>query len=79
MSTTALDTSDEAARAQRAAWARMGPEGKLLLTLQMSDDVRELAIEGELRRSPHLSRREAELVVIRRMLGDELYEAAYGG
>ncbi len=79
MPSPALDTDEAAARAQRDVWRRMGPERKLLLALQMRDDVRELAIAGEMRRSPALSRREAELVVIGRMLGDALFEAAYGG
>lgn len=75
----AADTSEAAARIQREVWARMGPDRKLLLALRMSDDVRELAIEGEMARSPALSRREAERIVIRRMLGEELFEAAYSG
>lgn len=79
MPRTAFDTSNDAARTQREVWARMGTQRKLLLALRMSDDVRELAIEGEMARSPAISRRQAELVIIRRMLGDELFEAAYRG
>jgi hypothetical protein len=72
------DTSDEAARIQRAVWARMGPSRKLELTLRMCDDVRELSIQGELSRHPGMSRDEATRVVVRRVLGDALFEAAFG-
>lgn len=75
----ASDTSPEAAEVQRQIWARLGPSGRLELALAMSDDVRELSIDGVQARCPGLTRRQAELEVIRRVLGDELFEAAYGG
>lgn len=59
-------------------WARMGPARKLELALRMSEDVRELSIQGELTRHPGMSRSEATRVVVRRVLGDELFVAAYG-
>lgn len=76
MSDPLRDTADEAARAQREAWRRMGPSRRLELAMRMSDDVRQIAIDGELARHPGISRAEALARVVRRTLGDELFEAA---
>ncbi len=73
----ALDTDAEAARIQREVWRRMSPGARGSLALRMSEDVREIAIEGEMARTG-LSREEAKANVLRRMLGDHLYEAAFG-
>ena len=78
MDPTVLDTSAEADAVQREVWARMGPEGRLALALKMSDEARELAIEGVMARCPELTRRQAMLEVVRQYLGDELFEAAFG-
>jgi hypothetical protein len=72
------DTSDEAAAVHAEVLRRMGPERRMLLCFQMSEEVRELAIQGELHRHPELSYAEAKLEVIRRMYGDELFTLAYG-
>lgn len=75
MSHDAHDTSDAAARAQREAWRRMGPGGRLALALRMSDDVRAVAIDGEMARDPSRTRAEAEAAVQRRLWGAELFDA----
>ena len=78
MDPTVLDTTSEADAVQRAIWARMGPSGRLELALSMSDDVRELSISGLLARCPELSRREAQLSVVRVSLGEALFNEAFG-
>lgn len=45
----------------------------------MSEQARELSIAGRLARAPGMTRSEARAELLRRMLGDELYEAAHRG
>ncbi len=45
----------------------------------MSEEAREIAISGLMQSAPKLDRAAARSVVLRRILGDALYEAAYGG
>jgi len=72
------DTSDEAAAVQREAMRRLGGAGRVKLAFELSESVREIAIAGILDRHPELSREEARLRVLRRLWGDELFEAVYG-
>jgi hypothetical protein len=44
----------------------------------MSDEARELSISGVMGRCPHLSRRQAQLEVVRRVLGDATFKEAFG-
>lgn len=52
----------------------MSPEKRAELALRMSDDVRQIAVEGIARRHPHYSRRE-----VRRALVTLLYGADAAG
>ncbi len=78
MDPTVLDTSPEALAVPRAIWRRMGPGGRLELALEMSDEVRAISVGGVLARNPEISHRDAVLEVTRRVLGDALYQAAFG-
>ena len=53
------DTDPRFAAAQRAAWERLGPEGRLKLAFEMSEFVRKLALVGLRARHPEWS--DAEL------------------
>ncbi len=46
------DTSADAFAAQIRYYRHLGPEGRLRLTLELSDDARELAADGVRRRHP---------------------------
>lgn len=72
------DTSDDAARVQREALRRLGGPGRVALAFRMSREAWEVAIDGIQSRRPELGREEARHLLLRRTLGDELYEAAYG-
>jgi hypothetical protein len=74
----ARDTTPEARRAQIEALRRLGGEGRLAQALTMSEWVRETAVEGWLARHPEWTRPRARAEMLRRVLGRELYEAAYG-
>jgi len=72
------DTSAEARRVQRDAQARLGPSALVELAFEMSEQAREIAITGMRSRTPGLSRAEARVRLLRRVLGEDLYRAAYG-
>jgi hypothetical protein len=66
------DTERKAFDAQLEALRRLGPEGRMRVAAEMSEDARRIAVEGELRRRPDLGEREARLAVLRRAWGPEL-------
>ncbi len=71
------DTAPDARRAQESAWHRLGAEGRIRLMFQLSDELREVALAGIRRREPGLSDTQARGRLLRIVLGDALYEAAY--
>lgn len=73
------DTSADANAAQRAAQQRLGPARRVELAFEMSEQARALSIQGALKREPGLSTEEARARLLRRMLGDALYRAAWPG
>lgn len=58
MSLRPLDTSPDALSLQRSALARLGPEGRVLAALEMSDAARSIRISGLRARHPDASERE---------------------
>jgi len=72
------DTSHEAHAVQREALRRLGGPARVETAFAMSREAREIAIDGILRRRPELSRERARHQVLRRLLGEELWSAAYG-
>ena len=46
--------------------------------LRMSEQARRISVAGLLSRNPGMSSKEARIRVLRRVLGADLYEAAYG-
>lgn len=75
---SARDTSDEARAAQRQALRRLGGAARVEMAFAMSLEAREIATDGLLRRHPELSREQARHRVLRRLLGEALWSAAYG-
>lgn len=72
------DTSPEVHRAQIEVWRAMPPARRVRLALEMSERAREIAIAGAMAREPGIGCEVARLRVLRLMIGDELFEAAYG-
>ena len=66
------DTDEAARAAQTGALRRLGPEGRLRLAVEMSEDAGRISIEGEQRRHPELTPAEARRVVLERLWGPEL-------
>jgi hypothetical protein len=67
-----VDTDSSARAAQLAALRRLGASGRLRLAAEMSEDARQISIEGERRRHRELTDAEARLAVVRRMWGPAL-------
>lgn len=63
---------------QLEALRRMGGAARVEQALSMSEEARRTSIAGLLGRGGAGSAGEARAIVLRRILGDELYEAAYG-
>jgi hypothetical protein len=77
MRPSSLDTSPEAHAAQLSAWRRMGPQRRLLLALQMSDEIRQVALCGIRHRHPEYTEEEARFALFRHLLGHELFVRAW--
>jgi len=56
----------------------MGGAARIQQALSMSEQARGMSIAGLVGRGRADSEGEARAIVLRRILGDELYEAAYG-
>jgi hypothetical protein len=73
----ARDTAREAREAQLAALRRLGPSGRVELADELSESARETSLAGLVARNPGLSREEARRPLLRRLLGDALFDAAF--
>jgi hypothetical protein len=71
------DTSAEALAVQRAVLGRLGRARRVELAFEMSEQAREISALGALAREPGLTPADARARVLRRILGDALYEAAW--
>lgn len=75
---TSVDTDARARTAQLEALRRLGGPARVEQVLSMSEGARQISIAGLVGRGRARSPGEARAIVLRRILGDELYEAAYG-
>jgi hypothetical protein len=71
------DTDAAAHRAQLAVYARITPSRRVELAFELSERARRIAIAGIRSRHPDLTAEGARKVLLRRLLGDELFRAAY--
>ncbi len=74
---TSRDTSREAREVQREAQRRLGPAGRVELAFEMSEQAREISIAGAMAREPGLGPEEARARLLRRLLGDALFDACW--
>ncbi|MEN8160169.1 MAG: hypothetical protein ABFS41_08875 [Myxococcota bacterium] len=56
---------------------RLGPARRVELAFEMSQQARETSIRGARAREPGLTQEEARARLLRRLLGDALYRAAW--
>ena len=71
------DTSAEAHEVQLAIWRRMGPKGRHLLVMRMSEELRELSRSGNRVRHPSYTETEVELALRRLTWGEALFRQVY--
>lgn len=62
---------------QRATLRALGPARRLELAIEMSELARATALQGIMAREPGLGLEEARARLLRRILGDELFDAAW--
>jgi hypothetical protein len=74
----ATDTSDAALRAQIEAARRLGPEGRLSVAVELSEETRRIAVEGVMRRHPEYDLARARREVARLLIGPALAERVWG-
>lgn len=72
------DTTRDAFLRQIEILRRIGPEGRLAMTFELSDNLRSLVASGVRHRHPDWDDRAVEREVIRLMIGDDLFRRAYG-
>jgi len=71
------DTRPGGREAQLRALRALGGPGRVELAFRMSEEARRIAIAGLRSRQPELSEAEARARILRRILGPDLFDAAY--
>lgn len=73
------DTTRDAFLRQMEVLRRLGPEGRMAMTFELSDNARSLVKAGVRQRHPDWDEARVKEEFLRIVLGDSLYEEAYGG
>lgn len=76
---TFSDTSKEAAAVQREVLRKMGPEGRLRLTFQLCDQLREVTKAGIRHRHPDYTERQVTQAYLRLICDEELFQEMFPG
>jgi hypothetical protein len=71
------DTTRDAFLRQIEILRRLGTEGRMAMTFELSDNLRSLVGAGVRQRHPDWDDRTVEREVIRLMIGDDLFRRAY--
>ena len=78
MSAIRTDTTFEAACRQNEILRRIGIAGRARMTFELGDNLRRIVEDGVRHRHPDWDDETVRLERIRLMLGDELFQKAYG-
>ncbi|HEY1537727.1 MAG TPA: hypothetical protein VGF76_27090 [Polyangiaceae bacterium] len=73
----ASDTTPSARAAQLVVARRLGPEGRLRVAAELSEDIRRVSIEGVRRRNPTYTYEQARRVVMSALWGVQLSERVW--
>jgi hypothetical protein len=71
------DTSSDAHAAQVAVYKRLGPEKRVALAFQMSEEARSISAGGIGDRHPEYSEADIRWALFRLIHGDELFQRAW--
>ena len=74
-----MDTTVEAARKEFEILRKLGPEARLKMALEMSDTLRSIVESGVRLRHPDYNEQQVRGEVARLMIGDKLFQEAFGG
>lgn len=72
------DTTVEAVRKQFEILRRLGPEVRLKMAFEMSDNLRRIVEAGVRGRHPDYNEQQIKQGVLRLMIGERLYREAFG-
>ena len=73
MSFIPSDTTLDAHRKQIEILRKMSPEKRALISLELSDNVRQIAMEGIREMHPEFTDTQVRRELLRRLVGDELF------
>ena len=74
----AQDTSPDAAQRQFDVLKKMGTDGRAKLTVELSDNLREVAMSGIKQRHPEYSKQQVQKAYFKLILDRELFQKAFG-
>jgi hypothetical protein len=77
MTSRPADTDPAAQQEYERRLRALSPEQRIRAISDLSEELRELMIAGVLSRHPDYTPEQARQAVVRRLLGDELFRAAY--
>ncbi len=72
------DTSADALAVQLKILRRIGMEGRAAMTFELSDNLRQIVRDGVRHHHPDWNEGQIKQEVLRIVLGDHLYKAAFG-
>jgi len=68
------DTTPDAHRKQIEILRKMSPERRAIVSFELSDNVRQIAIAGIKKQHPGFTDKQIRRELLRRMVGDELFQ-----
>jgi len=77
MNTIPADTTLEAVRKQFEILRRLGPEARLKMAFELSDNLRSIVEAGVRERNPNYDEQKIRQEVLRLMIGDALFKQIY--
>ena len=72
------DTTIETVRKQSEILRRLGPEVRLKMAFELSDNLRSIVEAGVRERNPSYDEQKIKQEVLRLMIGERLYREAFG-
>jgi hypothetical protein len=68
------DTTLDAHRKQMEILKKLSPEKRALISFELSDNVRQIAMDGIRKQHPEFTETQVRRELLRRIVGDELYQ-----